>query len=114
MKYTYNVGENKVVCVSHYAGKPVRGIAKCNEAHDKFNCETGMKLAKMRCDTKIALKRVDYTVKKLNSAIEEMVKVQNDVDALTTFLTKSENDYAQLKKSLEEFEEELAKVQESK
>lgn len=57
MKYEYFVGKNKVVCVAHYAGKSFRGIAKCDAEHDEFNVETGMNLAKLRCDVKIAEKR---------------------------------------------------------
>ena len=111
MKYTYNISGNKVICVSRYAGKPVRGIAKCCEEYDNFNAETGMKLARLRCDKKIALKRVDSTIHKLNSAIENLVKAQNDVDILTKLLSKHEESYESLSNSLTEFEQELDTVQ---
>lgn len=51
-KYFTN-GKNLVVAVSRYAGKYVRGIAKCSDL-DEFDFEVGKKLAKVRCDLKIA------------------------------------------------------------
>lgn len=111
MKYTYNMGNNKVVCVSHYAGKPVRGIAKCNEEYDKFNAETGMKLAKLRCDEKIALKRINNTTRKVNKAIEEMIEAQDVVEKLTNLLESSMQEYAQIKADRANMEDQLSKVQ---
>ena len=49
--------KNKVICVSHFAGKPVRGVAICSE-HDEFNEETGRKLAQARCDLAMSKLRV--------------------------------------------------------
>ena len=57
MRYNYFVADNKVVCVSHYAGKAVRGIAKC-DPKDEFNLDDGKDLAQARCDLKIADKRL--------------------------------------------------------
>lgn len=111
MKYTFNIHDNKVVCVSHYAGKPVRGIAKCNKEFDKFNSETGMELAKLRCDTKVASKRIKYTIKKLDKATENLVKAQKDVDTLKRLLDKSKNEYNDLKISLKDLEAKLDAIQ---
>lgn len=30
MRYRFYVTDNKVICVSSYAGKTVRGVAKCD------------------------------------------------------------------------------------
>lgn len=58
MNYKFYVTEDKrVICVSSYAGKTVKGIAKCNP-EDTFDLDTGKKIAKARCDYKIAKKRV--------------------------------------------------------
>ena len=38
----------KVIVLSKYAGKDVRGIAKCSP-NDKFDIETGRVLATLRC-----------------------------------------------------------------
>ena len=56
-KYSfYTDGKTKVVAVSTYAGKAVRGVAKC-DVNDTFSLEKGMELAAARCNEKIAKKR---------------------------------------------------------
>ena len=49
-------GSHVVVCVSSYAGKPVKGRAKC-APNDDFNLDKGKALAQARCDAAIAEKR---------------------------------------------------------
>lgn len=48
---------NKVICVSTFAHKKVRGIAKCSP-NDVFDLQKGKHLARLRCDLKIAKKRL--------------------------------------------------------
>ena len=57
----------KVVAVSSYAGRPVRGVAKC-ASDDKFDLETGKKLAAARCNQKIATKRWNRANKRYDEA----------------------------------------------
>ena len=52
----YTDGKTKVVAVSTYAGKVVRGVAKC-DVNDTFSLEKGKELAAARCNEKIAKKR---------------------------------------------------------
>ena len=52
----YTDGKTKVVAVSTYAGKVVRGVAKC-DVNDTFSFEKGKELAAARCNEKIAKKR---------------------------------------------------------
>ena len=57
MRYHYYTNnKNIVVATSTYAGKVVRGVAKCSP-NDEFNLETGKKIAKARLDVKVAAKR---------------------------------------------------------
>ena len=57
-KYSfYTDGKTKVVAVSTYAGRAVRGVAKC-DVNDTFSLEDGKKLAAARCNEKIAKKRL--------------------------------------------------------
>ena len=56
-KYTFYVTKNKVIAVSTYAGKTVRGVAKC-DPRDEFDVEAGKKLAAARCNERIAGKRL--------------------------------------------------------
>ena len=56
-KYSfYTDGKTKVVAVSTYAGKVVRGVAKC-DVNDTFSLEKGKELAAARCNEKVANKR---------------------------------------------------------
>ena len=56
-KYNFYTDEKtKVVAVSTYAGKAVRGVAKC-DVNDTFSLEKGKELAAARCNEKIAKKR---------------------------------------------------------
>ena len=56
-KYSfYTDGKTKVIAVSTYAGKVIRGVAKC-DVNDTFSFEKGKKLAAARCNEKIAKKR---------------------------------------------------------
>ena len=52
----YTDGKTKVIAVSTYAGKTVRGVAKC-DVNDTFSLEKGKELAAARCNEKIAKKR---------------------------------------------------------
>lgn len=55
-KYKFYVSGNKVIAVSTYAKKIVKGYAKC-DPRDEFDLEFGKKLAAARCAYKIAEKR---------------------------------------------------------
>ena len=52
----YHDDKNKVVAVSSYAGRTVRGVAKC-DPRDNFDLSTGVMLAEARCGLKVAEKR---------------------------------------------------------
>ena len=60
-RYTYFIiPENGVVkCVSHYAKKPVVGIARC-ASEDEFDAGIGKKIARIRCDQKVNKKRMAF------------------------------------------------------
>lgn len=59
----------KVVAVGSFAGKAVRGIAKC-DPEDTFYSKIGEELAMARCDTKIAAKRVKHAKAKREAALK--------------------------------------------
>ena len=69
MRYHYFTNSNnKVVVTSTYAGKVVRGVAKCN-ANDTFDYEKGARLAQARCDEKVAKKRHRQALNRYAEAI---------------------------------------------
>ena len=65
--YKYIVNGNKVICLSTFAGKAVRGIAKCAPG-DEFDVEKGKDLATARCAAKVAKRRYNRAMKKLEEA----------------------------------------------
>lgn len=69
--FKYNIftdNKNCVYAVSSFAGKTVRGVAKCNP-NDTFDFESGKKLAIARCASKIATKRFKRACAKHDEAI---------------------------------------------
>ena len=55
-KYRFVTAGNKVIAISSYAGRTVRGVAICSP-EDVFSLEKGKELAAARCAYKIAQKR---------------------------------------------------------
>jgi hypothetical protein len=69
-KYRFYTHGNEVVAVSSFAGRNVRGTAKC-DPRDKFSLDTGKALAAARCNEKIAWKR-------MQRAKSEMIKAAHE------------------------------------
>ena len=69
--YKYVVTPNKIIALSTYAGRTVRGIAKCHP-NDTFNEEFGKTLAAARCNQKIAAKRYARAQKEYNQLCAEI------------------------------------------
>ena len=105
--YTYNISDNKVVCVSHFAGKAVRGIAKCDLQFDNFDEDTGMKLSKKRCDVKVAQKRLKRADSKLAQAIADLELAEQQFDRMSAYRADAMIQLSTAKKDLEEFENTL-------
>ena len=71
--YTYTIIHNKdtTIAYSTFAGKTVKGYAKCNP-EDEADPAIGEKLAKARCGLKIAKKRRKWAESQYNNAKTEM------------------------------------------
>lgn len=67
-KYKFYTAHNKIVAVSTYEGRTVRGVAKC-DPRDAFDLEKGRELAAARCNQKVATKRQRRAAKELKKAI---------------------------------------------
>lgn len=67
-EYKYIVTPNKVIAISSYAGRTVKGVAKCHP-NDTFDVEYGKALAAARCNVKIAAKRMARANEKLQEAV---------------------------------------------
>ena len=72
-RYKYATdGSNTVIAISTYAGKPVKGVAKC-DPNDNFSYDYGQRLAKARCDVKISRKRYKNANSKVKAAHEALI-----------------------------------------
>ena len=90
MRYkTFTDDNDTVVVVSSYAGKPVRGIAKCYITDD-FDYETGVKLAKARCDNKVAKKRYKNAMSRYEEAKEMFQMAQEYLLEMREYAASSE------------------------
>lgn len=82
---TYTVGERKVIVVSRYAGRVVRGVAKCSPG-DTYNLQKGEKLARLRCDAKISEKRVARAQEAYADAFKKLAAAQKHVAAMHEYI----------------------------
>lgn len=85
-KYTFYHIDNKIIALSTYAGKTVKGIAKCSP-EDEFNVETGKSLAAARCNAKVAVKRVKNAQKEWSKAVQEHFKAERRMRKMAQYYT---------------------------
>ena len=107
MKYTYSITDNKVYCITTYAGRTVRGIAKC-DPDDTFNGEDGMKLSRARCDYKVARKRVKVKNERLNNAILKFERAKRELESATKYFEEACRIQHAAKKAVEDIESALS------
>ena len=106
MRYNFYVTDSKVICVSSYAGKAVRGIAKC-DPKDNFDPEAGKKLSQLRCDCKIAGKRYRRAREKYSEALKLLDDAREYLVRMASYQEESFKEYEELRAQLEEFEKSL-------
>ena len=83
-QYRYYNSDKTVVAVSTYAGKTVRGVAKCDPS-DTFTLDTGKKLAAARCNLKLASRRVKNAENKRNEAFVALEAAQKRVIEMNSY-----------------------------
>jgi hypothetical protein len=101
----YRTG-NKIIAVSTYAGKTVRGYAKC-APEDKDNEWYGKVLAAARCNAKIAKKRWNRAKQKVDKSYEDMLALHQELGKNQNYERDSRNAYHRAMAALLEIEEEL-------
>ena len=92
-----------VVAVSTFAGKTVRGVAKCHP-NDEFDAEKGTKLAIARCNYKVALKRQARADRKVREAIMTQYEAQSFLMKMKDYQRRSALDVSRMTNELEELE----------
>jgi hypothetical protein len=83
--HTRKDGVKEVVAMSTYAGRYVRGIAKCSP-EDPFDEEFGKKLAAARCNLKVAQKRQMAATKAMSEASIMLDNAKNRYLEMMTFV----------------------------
>lgn len=87
-KYTYYQSDNKIIAISSYAGKTVKGYAKC-APEDTFDTKKGKELAAARCNAKVADKRLKNATSKYHEAVAAYHKTLEHMNAMASYLEDS-------------------------
>ena len=91
-----------IIAISSFAGKSVKGIATCHP-HDTMNEEKGKKIAALRCDIKIAEKRLARAKKKKEEARDAYDNVKGIYYNMLHYYRDSNTRLQDLKYELDEF-----------
>ena len=102
-KYNYFTDEKnrKVIAVSTYAKKRVKGVAVASP-DDVFDYEKGRKLAKARCDAKIASKRYKQAKKRFEEARELLEYASDYMSKMADYFDDAINEEREAKTHLEQ------------
>lgn len=100
--YRYVITPNKVIALSTYAGRTVRGIAKCHP-NDVFDEEAGKALAAARCNEKIAAKRYARARKKYDETYNELIAFETKIHKVSDYLKDSYEAYKEAKRDVADF-----------
>lgn len=92
-----------VVATSTYAGKTVRGIARCHP-NDDFDVDLGIDLAVARCNLKVAAKRYERSQRKVREAKDAVKKAESFLEDMLEYRMSATFDYIALKDKLEDIE----------
>ena len=84
-KFKNENGGTTISAVSTYAGRTVKGYAKC-DPRDNFDIEKGKELAAARCNLKVAEKR-------LNHASDKYMKASRAADEAIRYFEKMKQYY---------------------
>ncbi len=74
----------KVVAVSSYCGRPVRGVATCSNL-DTFDVTIGKEIAAARCNQKVAVKRKKRAEKEFAKAVATHNKASRHLNKMTQY-----------------------------
>lgn len=94
-------GTKRIICVSSYAGKKVRGVAICAE-NDEFSEEKGMALAKARVDVEISRRRQLRAFQKLDEAEAALGAAERELDRMTVYSAEAGEQLEAANAALEE------------
>lgn len=96
----------KVYAVSSYAGRSVKGGAKC-DPRDEFNEESGKHLAALRCNKKVAERRMARAAARLEEAEDWLRRAEKSVEKYREYYGDAADLLAEAKNELEDYLEEM-------
>lgn len=85
-QYKDKNGKDTMAAASTYAGRTVKGYAKC-DPKDQFSIEKGKELAAARCNAKIAAKRVKRASAKYLEAQQQLADAKRFMTRMTEYYT---------------------------
>lgn len=104
-KFYFDEKNSTIICVSSFAGKTVKGRAKCHP-NDDFNEDLGKELAKLRCDLKVADKRRAHAAKKALAAHHAANYAKAHSDKMWGYYRNADEEYHDAHYALRQFETE--------
>lgn len=105
-KYRYYTTGNKIIAVSTYAGKTVRGIAKCADG-DEFDLEKGKQLAALRCALRIANKRKERASRKMDEADAAYMAAEEYCDKMADYYGDACDEVMEIRAAIGELLDEM-------
>ena len=84
-KYRYYIDGNRVIAVSTYEGKIVRGVALCAD-EDEFSAAAGKEVAAARCNLRVCQKRKKRAQRKYDEAFKQLEAAQAQVKRMSSYL----------------------------
>ena len=87
-KYRFYQAGNKIIAVSTYAGKLVRGVSICHP-EDIYNLDTGKRLAAARCNEKVAIKRYNRAQSKYIEACKARDEAEKHLANMREYMNDS-------------------------
>ena len=90
-KYSYVThmrqdGVKEIYAISSYAGKSVRGVAKC-DPRDKYSEDHGKVLAAARCNAKVADKRMKRAEAKYQEAAKALIAAKRHFSKMSDYFS---------------------------
>ena len=98
-KFVVRDDKREIICISHYAGRTVKGVAKC-APNDNWDIEYGRRLAQARCDYKIAKMRKKNAVKLLAMTENQIDQLRRKFAKARQYLVDASDDCVRADKNL--------------
>ena len=111
-KYRYvdhtpkNSNVREIIALASYCGSVVKGSAKC-DPRDLFDSNVGEMLAALRCNSKVAEKRLHNSEDKVIEAQAKVEAAMRELEKATKYHNHAQKEYDEASKLLVDFVETL-------